>query len=257
MNDLLTVEEDRGVLLATLNRPNKGNALNQPLIDAIDDFCAEVEARAAAGEPRTIVLTGAGEKAFCAGADVTELDGISADQARAQMLRGQQVFDRLERLPVAVIGAINGFALGGGLELAMSTDFRVAHPSARVGQPEISLGNIPGWGGTQRLPALVGRGLATEMILTGDLITAQRAYEIGLVNAVNDDPLEWATDKAQRIAQNNPVAVSGAKVAIRTGLEAGMAQGLVVEADAVADCCDTDVQKAAVRAFLDRRSRRS
>ena len=255
MSDLLTVEEDRGVLVATLNRPNKGNALNQPLIDAIDDFCAEVEARAAAGEPRTVVVTGAGEKAFCAGADVTELDGISADHARAQMLRGQQVFDRLERLPVAVIGAINGFALGGGLELAMSTDFRVAHPSARVGQPEISLGNVPGWGGTQRLPALVGRGLA--MILTGDLITAQRAYEIGLVNGVNDDPLGWATDMAQRIAENNPVAVSGAKVAIRTGLEAGIAQGLIVEADAVAACCDTDFQKAAVRAFLDRRSRRS
>jgi enoyl-CoA hydratase len=171
------------------------------------------------------------------------------------MLHGQAVFDRLERLPIVVIAAINGYALGGGLELAMAADLRLASPSARLGQPEITLANLPGWGGTQRLPRLVGRGLATELILTGDLIDAERAQAIGLVNHVVASPVEAAIELAMRIATHSPVAVRGAKKAIAVGLRDGMAAGLETEADAVAECCTTDEQRAAVRAFLDRRTR--
>lgn len=255
MNDLLTVTDDGSMLVATLNRPTKGNALNQPLIDAIDGLCARAERLYAEGQVRTVVLTGAGQKTFCAGADVTELAGISPESAKAQMRRGQQVFDRLERLPGAVIAAINGFALGGGLELAMAADMRVAAPTARVGQPEINLGNLPGWGGTQRLPRLVGQGRANQLILTGELITAQRAYEIGLVNEVVEDPVGRAKDLAAQLGTRNPVAVAGAKRAIRSGLESGVAQGLVVEADCVAECCGTDFQRTAVQDFLYRKKR--
>ena len=255
MSDVLDVTDDGKVITASLNRRAKGNSLNQPLIDALDSLCDEVEQMHTAGDVRSVVVTGTGDRAFCAGADVNELNQITPDSARAQMRRGQQVFDRLERLPVVVIAALNGFALGGGLELAMATDIRVAGPSARLGQPEINLGNVPGWGGTQRLPRLVGRGRATEMILTGELIDAQRAFEIGLVNAVVDDPLAWAHDLAGRIAERNPVAVEGAKRSIRSGLERGIEQGLLVEADAVGDCCATDYQREAVRAFLNRKSK--
>lgn len=254
MTDVLDVVDDGQVVVATLNRPTKGNSLNQPLIDALDALCDRVEKLHADGDVRSVVLTGAGDRAFSAGADVNELDGITREAAHAQMRRGQQVFDRLERLPVVVIAAVNGFALGGGLELAMATDIRVAAPAARLGQPEITLGNLPGWGGTQRLPQLVGRGRATEMILTGDLVSAERAFQIGLVNAVVDDPRAYARRLAARIATSNPVAVEAAKRSIRTGLEQGATQGLLVEADGVADCCATDFQRDAVRAFLNRKS---
>jgi enoyl-CoA hydratase len=242
------------VLLATLNRPTKGNALNRDLIEALDGLAATVEATYAdADGPRALVITGAGAKAFSAGADVHELDGIDGPTAREQMRRGQRAFDRLERLPVVVIAAVNGFALGGGLELAMAADLRVAAPTARLGQPEITLENLPGWGGTQRLPRLIGRGRATELILTGDLIDAERAHELGLVNQVADDAVAAAVALAERIAARNPVAVAGAKTSIRVGLEEGMARGLLVEADAVAACCETDAQRGAVQAFLHRK----
>lgn len=251
---VLTQERRGAVLVATLNRPTKGNSLNRPLIEALDALAAEIEIRSATPEgPRALVLTGAGAKAFSAGADVTELDGIDRATAHEQMRRGQLAFDRLEQLPVVVIAAINGFALGGGLELAMAADIRVATPTARLGQPEITLGNLPGWGGTQRLPQLVGRGRATELILTGDLLTAQRAFEIGLVNQVSDDALAVAIILAERIAAQNPVAVRGAKHSIHVGLNEGFPKGLLVEADAVADCCETPEQNDAVQAFLRRK----
>jgi enoyl-CoA hydratase len=202
------------------------------------------------------VVTGRGAKAFCAGADVTELDGIDAETAFEQMRRGQSALDRIERLPIPVIAAVNGFALGGGLELAMAADLRIAANGSKLGQPEISLGNLPGWGGTQRLPRLVGRARATELILTGELVPAQKALEWGLVNSVADDALAAATELAERLAERNPVAVRGAKRAIRVGLEEGMPEGLVVEAEAVAACCETEHQRRAVREFLDRKTSR-
>ena len=251
---VLLVERTGSVVVATLNRPAKGNALNNALVEAIGGLVDELESSFPTDDgARALVLTGAGEKSFSAGADVTELDGISSATARRQMRRGQAVFGALEALPIAVIAAVNGFALGGGLELAMAADIRVASPTARFGQPEISLGNIPGWGGTQRLPRLIGVAKATELILTGEVISAQDALEIGLVNRVSDDPLKTAMDFANRIAQRNPVAVRTAKQAIQVGLEAGPTAGLVVEAEGVAACCETAAQHAAVRAFLDRK----
>jgi enoyl-CoA hydratase len=248
----LLLKPDGRVLVATLNRPGKGNALNQHLMNALDQLAARLEA-ARAGETGALVLTGAGDKAFSVGADVSELDGIGPGTAREQMRRGQAVFDRIERLPVVVIAAVNGFALGGGLELAMAADIRIASPSARLGQPEITLANLPGWGGTQRLPRLVGRGIASELILTGDVIDAGRAYALRLVNRVADDPLTAAVELAARIAANSSAAVRGAKTAIRTGLEVGITAGLAAEADAVAECCGTEEQHQAVQSFLNRR----
>lgn len=251
------LRERRGpVLLATLNRPRKGNALNQALITALDDLAASWDEGGPFDGCRAVVLTGAGGRAFSAGADVTELDGISGPAAAAQMRRGQAVFDRIEALPVVVIAAVGGFALGGGLELAMAADIRIAAPWARLGQPEITLANLPGWGGTQRLPRLIGRGRATELILTGDQVDARRACDLGLVDHVADDPLVAALALAARIAGRSATAVAGAKRAIRTGLVEGVSRGLEVEAEAVAACCRTPEQKDAVRAFLDRRARK-
>lgn len=251
---VLLVERAGAVLVATLNRPDKGNALNTAMVEAIGNLVGQIETSVTAVDgPRALVLTGAGEKSFSAGADVTELDGIAATTARLQMRRGQAVFGALEALPIVVIAAINGFALGGGLELAMAADLRIASPAARLGQPEINLGNIPGWGGTQRLPRLVGQGRATELILTGELVSAQRALEIGLVNQVADEPLKVALGLAERVAQRNPVAVRAAKQAIQVGVDAGMVAGLVVEAEGVAACCETTAQRDAVRAFLNRK----
>jgi enoyl-CoA hydratase/carnithine racemase len=251
---VLLVDRTGSVVIATLNRPDKGNALNTAMVEAIGNLVNQLEAGFAADdETRALVLVGAGERAFSAGADVNELDGIDSATARRQMRRGQAVFGALEALPIVVIAALNGFALGGGLELAMAADIRVASPAARLGQPEISLGNIPGWGGTQRLPQLIGVGKATELILTGEVISAQDALALGLVNRVSDDPLKAALDLANQIAERNPMAVRVAKQAIQVGVQAGLEPGLVVEAEGVAACCETAAQRAAVRAFLDRK----
>jgi enoyl-CoA hydratase/carnithine racemase len=252
---VLTQERHGAVVIATLNRPKKGNSLSRPLIDALEQLAADIETGSLRTDgPRALVITGAGTSYFSAGADVNELDGIDGVTARNQMRRGQAVFDRLEQLPVAVIAAINGFALGGGLELAMAADIRIASSTARLGQPEITLGNLPGWGGTQRLPRLVGRSRATELILTGEILSAERAYELGLVNHIAADCVAEAIDLAGRIAERSTTAVRGAKHAIRVGLEQGVVAGLRAEADAVAACCETEEQKEAVRAFLNRRT---
>lgn len=254
-DEVLTRQRRGAVLIATLNRPRKGNAINQPIVDALDDLAAALETGEPRADPcRALVITGAGDKAFSAGADITELDGIDGPAAFRQMRRGQQVFDRVERLPIIVIAAINGFALGGGLELAMAADIRIASPDARLGQPEITLANVPGWGATQRLPRLVGRGRATELIITGDLVTAQQAHALGLVDHLADDPLSAALDLAARVATRSATAVAGAKRAIRAGLTDGVEEGLRVEADAVAECCRTDEQRQAVRSFLQRKN---
>jgi enoyl-CoA hydratase len=252
--DVLLRERQGSVLVALLNRPRKGNSLNHALIAALDQLATDL----AQGAPdpdgaRALVLAGAGGKAFSAGADVHDLDGVDASTAREQMRRGQQVFDRIEQLPLVVIAAVSGYAVGGGLELAMAADLRIAGPEAKFGQPEITLENLPGWGGTQRLPRLVGLGRATELILTGELIDAARAYDIGLVNRVDADPLQLAIGVAADIAARSAVAVAGAKRALHAGAEGGLRTGLQVEADAVAACCETPAQRAAVHDFLNRR----
>lgn len=251
---VLLRERHGAVLVALLNRPRKGNSLNHALIAALDDLAGDLEREASDPDgPRALVLTGAGGATFSAGADVHDLDGVSASKARAQMRRGQRTFDRIERLPQVVIAAVSGYAIGGGLELAMAADLRIAGPEAKFGQPEITLENLPGWGGTQRLPRLVGLGRASELILTGELIDAGRAYEIGLVNRVEPDPLDAAVTVATTIARRSAAAVSGAKRALHAGLDGGFRVGLAVEADAVAACCETPMQRAAVQTFLNRR----
>jgi enoyl-CoA hydratase len=253
--DVITRTWHDTVLVATIDRAAKANSLNREVIDALDALAADIEDGTAEHEVRALVLTGAGERAFSAGADINELTGIGEAAAYRLMRRGQEVFDRLEALPVAVVVALNGVALGGGLELAMAADVRIAAPTARLGQAEITLENLPGWGGTQRLPRLVGRGRATELILTGDLLDAATASEWGLVNRVADDPLAAAIELAERIALRSPVAVSGAKRAIAAGLAPGLRDGLEVEARAVGACCATTAQHAAVQAFLARKRR--
>src|SRR5919112_2106200 len=193
MPTTLLFELSDGIARITINRPDKLNALNATVIAELADAITRVETDAAV---RGVILTGAGAKAFVAGADITELSEQTPMEGKARSLLGQQVFRRLERCGKPVIAAVNGFALGGGCELAMACHIRIASEQARFGQPEVKLGVLPGYGGTQRLPRLVGRGRALQLLLTGEMIDAQEAYRIGLVNRVVPaaDLLKTATD---------------------------------------------------------------
>lgn len=236
------------VMLVRLSRPRRLNAINTAMLDGLEQVIASV-----AGEPgiRGLVITGAGNRAFSAGAEVAELAGLDGQTAQARMEHGQRVFSALETLPVPVVAAVNGYALGGGLELAMACDLRVAARSAQFGQPEITLANIPGWGGTQRLPRLVGEGRAMELILTGRLIGAGEAAAIGLVHQVCADAAAASTalDLVNQVTARSPVAIAEAKQAIHAAREPGPA-GYAVERHGVAACCGTAEQAAAVAAFL-------
>lgn len=251
---VLLREQHGAVLVATLNRPRKGNAIDNELMAALGDLAAELHR--SAGEPgaaRAVVLTGSGTRAFSAGADISNLVGLTKRKATDQMRTGQLVFDLFEDAPQVVIAAINGVALGGGLELAMACDIRIASASARLGQPEITLGNLPGWGGTQRLPRLIGEGRALELILTGDPVDADEAYRLGLVNRVADDPLAAAIEMAEQIVSRSAFAVDRAKQAVYTGVREGITRGLEIEAALVGECATSPEQRAAVQAFFDRK----
>ena len=253
-SDLVVREQYGAVARLIINRASKANALSIEVLESLD---AHIDAVGSDATTRAVVVTGAGDRAFSAGADISQLVGLTSARARALMRRGQDVFDRLEALPVPVIAAIGGIALGGGLELAMACDIRFAATGARLGQPEILLANLPGWGGTQRLPRLVGIGRALELILFGDTIDAAEGWRIGLVNRVVEaDDLHASTlAYATALAERAPAAVAGAKLAVHTGLNSGIPAGLVTEADCVARCCTTDEQRAAVRAFLEKKTR--
>jgi enoyl-CoA hydratase len=242
------------VALFTIDRPGKANALNRAVLDRLDELIDAIRDDDAV---HAVVVTGAGERAFSAGADIGELAGLSIASARSFMRRGQDVFGRLEALPVPVIAAIRGVALGGGLELAMACDIRIAASGAILGQPEITLANLPGWGGTQRLPRLVGTGRALELIFSGQRIDAAEGWRIGLVNRVVPplDVVSTAVDIANKLAGSSRHALAGAKFAVHAGLAAGMASGLATEADAAAFCCGTKEQAAAVDAFWAKRGR--
>lgn len=238
--------------IATLNRPTKGNALDHELIAALEEFATRLHSNT--GEaPHAVVITGAGDRAFSAGADIHNLVGLNEQSATDQMLRGQAVFGMLEDAPQVVIAAINGVALGGGLELAMACDIRIASPDARLGQPEITLGNLPGWGGTQRLPRLIGEGRALELILTGEPVDAAEAHRLGLVNQVADDPLAAAMALAERVTAHSAFAVARAKKAVYAGMRDGIRAGLELEAALVGECAVSPEQRAAVQAFFDRK----
>ena len=236
----------------TINRPKSLNALDPATMREIKNALESIAAREDVG---AVLLTGAGEKAFVAGADISDMGRFTPLQALDFSLYGHGVLELIERLPQPVIGVINGFALGGGCELAMACDLLVAADTAKFGQPEVNLGIIPGYGGTQRLPRLVGRNVAKELVLTGDMITAQRAYEIGLVNRVVPaaDLMKTAREIAAKILSRGPVAVRTAKMAMNRGLDLDLPNANAFEACVFAACFSSEDRAEGMKAFLEKR----
>jgi len=248
----LLYEKRDAVALITFNRPKVLNALNRRTLEELDACVQEVIADP---DLRVAILTGAGEKAFIAGADINELAVLTPVAGRDYGLFGQSVLDRIERSPKPFIAALNGYALGGGCELALACTLRLASESARLGQPEVKLGIIPGYGGTQRLARLVGKGRALELVLSGEQITAEEAFRIGLVNRVVPaaDLLKTAEELARKIAANAPLAIRFALEAVNHGLEMTLPEGLYLEATLFSLCCTTEDMKEGTRAFLEKR----
>ncbi len=248
----LLIADDGAVRLITVNRPDKLNALNAATLDAL-----HVAFDAAATDPavRCVVLTGAGPKAFVAGADIAEMSSLTPVQGRDFSLRGQRMMRRIERMPKPVIAMVNGFALGGGLELAMCCHLRIASDSAKLGQPEVNLGLIPGFGGTQRLLRLAGRAATLELCLVGTPIDATRAHALGIINrVVAPAELEAETMKlAAQLAQAAPLALRGMLDCINVGGECGIEEGLEYEAAQFGLMFATDDMREGTSAFLERR----
>ena len=244
---------DDGVAIITINRPDKLNALNAATVRRLDEVLHEVHADATI---RAVIVTGAGEKAFVAGADIAELsrmgpvDGVQVSRA------GQATFRFLERMPKPVIAAVNGFALGGGLELALACHIRIASSRAKFGLPEVKLGIIPGYGGTIRLTRLVGRGRALELILTGDMIDAAEAFRIGLVNRVEepDAVLPGAQALARRIAANAPVALALALESVDRGMSTTLDDAQLFESSLFGLLASTQDMREGMQAFLEKRT---
>jgi enoyl-CoA hydratase len=240
------------IAYVTINRPQKLNALNHRAIQELTDCFERIGKAREAG---AVILTGAGEKAFVAGADINELAALTPTEARETALQGQALMDRIEHLGKPVVAAVNGFALGGGCELAMACTLRIASDNARFGQPEVRLGIIPGYAGTQRLPRLVGKGRALEIILSGEPISAEEAWRIGLANRVVSLPelIPAAENAIQKILANGPVAVRYALEAVHRGVEMTEADGEQLEASLFGLCCATSDMKEGTRAFLEKR----
>jgi len=245
--------ENRGpIAYVTLNRPTVLNALNQATITELNSIFKEARDDPAV---RGVILTGAGDKAFAAGADIGEMANDTADDAEYKTGRGQRLTRLIENLGKPVIAAVNGFALGGGCELAMACTIRLAVETAKFGQPEVKIGIIPGYGGTQRLPRLVGKGRALQLILTGEMIGAQEAYRIGLVNEIvgSDKLIGRAEEILNKINSNAPVAIKLAIEAVNRGLDTTLSDGLHTEASLLRDCAATRDLKEGVAAFLEKR----
>lgn len=245
-------EMSGGIATITFNRPKALNALNAALLDELKDALGNV---ADNEDVRVLVLTGAGDKSFVAGADITELATFNTLQAKVFAGKGQSVISRIQELAIPVIAAVNGFALGGGSEMALACDFIYASENAMFGLPEISLGVIPGFGGTQRLPRLIGSNRAKEMIFTGKMIPAQEAEKIGLVNLVVPPAslMEETLKTAEAIAAKGKVSLRAAKQAIDNGLNVDLATGCRIEIDAFAICMASEDGKEGTRAFIEKR----
>jgi enoyl-CoA hydratase len=248
----LLFELSDGIARITLNRPDKLNALNATVIAELGDAVTRVETDAAV---RAVILTGAGPKAFVAGADISELAEQTPLVGKARSTQGQLVFRRLERCGKPVIAAVNGFALGGGCELAMACHIRLASENAKFGQPEVKLGIAPGYGGTARLPRLVGRGRALELLLTGTMIDAAEAYRIGLVNRVvpADRLLDEAEALARAILENGPLAIRACLETVDAGLDSSLDQALLLESDQFGLLSASSDIREGTRAFLEKR----
>ena len=238
--------------LVTVDRPKALNALNRNLVESL---AATFEELGTDSSVEGIVLTGAGDRAFVAGADISELRDLTPESAFQFVRRGQEVMRTIEGTGKPVIAAIGGYALGGGLELALACHLRVAGPKAKLGLPEVKLGVIPGYGGTQRLPRLIGRGRALRMILTGDPVESGEALAAGLVDAVHEDALEGAAALLDRVLANGPLAVRNALLAVDTGLS-GLEDGLLAEASLFSSLAGTDDMREGLGAFLEKRPAR-
>ena len=251
-DSILLLEKDAAIATITFNKPKALNALTLEMFTELERLFDELESDT---EVRVIILTGAGDKAFVAGGDISHLASLDADGARQFALLAQRVIDRIETFPKPVIAAINGYCLGGGNELAMGCDLRIAADSAKFGQPEVKLGIIPGFAGTQRLSRLIGKGRAKEMIFTGEMIDADQACRIGLVNRVvaKDRLMEEAKALAMKMCDKSASAISLSKDAIDNGLEMDFARAARYEADLFALSFTTADCKEGISAFLEKR----
>ena len=246
--DFILYEADGAVATITINRPKALNALNSQVLDELDQALDAIDLDTV----RCVILTGAGDKSFVAGADIGEMSTLTKAEGEAFGKKGNDVFRKLETLPIPVIAAVNGFALGGGCEISMSCDIRICSENAMFGQPEVGLGITPGFGGTQRLARTVGVGMAKQLIYTARNIKADEAYRIGLVNAVypQEELMEQAKKMASTIAKNAPIAVRNCKKAINDGLQVDIDQAIVIEEKLFGDCFETEDQKAGMGNFL-------
>ena len=246
------LEKKCHIAVATINRPKALNALNSQVLEDIDQLVEQVKAD---DEIRALVITGSGEKAFVAGADIGEMSTLTKAEGEAFGKKGNDVFRKLETLPVPTIAAVNGFALGGGCELSMSCDIRLCADTAVFGQPEAGLGITPGFGGTQRLARLVGMGMAKQLIYTAKNIKADEALRIGLVNAVYplEELMPAAEKMAETIAKNAPIAVRACKQAINEGLQVDMDKAIVIEEKLFGSCFQSADQIEGMSAFLEKR----
>ena len=251
MNNLL-LEVEGGIALLTINRPKALNALNSETLAELNACLAELENNE---DVKVVILTGSGEKSFVAGADISEMVNATPAEGRKMGLLAREAFGRLENMPQVTIAAVNGFALGGGCEISMSCDIRVASDNAKFAQPECGLGILPGFGGTQRLPRLVGKGRAKELIFTCDMISADEAFRMGLANHVvpQAELIDYCKAMAGRIMKNGPYAVALAKQAINTGSDIDLDSGLKLEANLFGLSFSTADKMEGMTAFLEKR----
>jgi len=248
----IRVETEHGIALITFNRPKALNALNS---DLLSELSTALDALAADDQIRVLVLTGEGEKSFVAGADINELAKLDTLKAKAFIHRGLSIINKIADLPIPAIAAVNGFALGGGLEIAMACDFIYASDKASFGQPEIKLGLIPGYGGTQRLPRLIGINRAKELLYTGNMVSAEEALQLGIVNKVvaQESLMDVVMGLARQLADLGQVALRGIKQAVNHGMNVDLATGLRIETDAFAICIASQDAKEGTTAFLEKR----
>ena len=248
----ILLEKKNSIAYVTVNRPKVLNALNMATMQELRAAFTDIKDDSSV---RVAILTGSGEKAFIAGADIGELSKHNPVSAKEYTHRGQSVLDLIENLGKPVIACINGFALGGGCEIAMACTMRLASENAKLGQPEVKLGLIPGYGGTQRLPRLVGKGVAMQILLSGEMISAQEAHRIGLVNEVTPPPdlIPRAEAIAQKIIANGPLAVQYTMEAVNKGMEMSLAEGLYLEAVLFGVACATEDKTEGTTAFLEKR----
>jgi len=240
------------IFVITINRPDKLNAINRTVMSELGEAVNEIYVNK---DIRGAVITGAGPKAFVAGADISEFQGLSAEEGEEMARKGQEIFERIEESPKPIIAAVNGFALGGGCELAMACHFRLCTPTARFGQPEVNLGIIPGYGGTQRLTRIVGKGKAIELMLTGRMMDAAEALQNGLVNYIiePDELLTKSREILRIIAEKAPLAVAKIIECANLAEEGGLGDGFLFEQEAFGECFDTDDLKEGTSAFLEKR----